>query len=449
MAVAVVVLAAGSGKRMKSRLPKVLHKIAGAPLIWHVLQAAESIDPERTVIVSGGELETVKQQLEAFGIQSRYAVQNEQLGTAHAAAAARGALKGFEGKVVVLFGDTPFVRRETLAALTDTGGAAADVTVLGFEAGHPGAYGRLVVDENGRLERIVEFNDADPVERKISFCNSGVVAADAQTLFQLIDEVRAENAAGEYYLSDIIGIANSKGMRCAALQCAESETIGVNDRFDLAAAESVFQRRARKAALQAGVTLIAPDTVRFSYDTEIDPDAEVAPNVQFGLGVRIKSGARILPFSFLEGCVVGHDAVIGPYARIRPGTRIGNGAKIGNFVEVKAAAIGDSTKAAHLTYIGDATIGARVNIGAGTVICNYDGKSKHPTAIGDGAFIGSDSILVAPVEVGDSAMTAAGSVITSDVPPDSLAIARPRQSILKGFAQRFFGRKKETAPSSG
>ncbi len=443
MAVAVVVLAAGTGKRMKSNLPKVLHKVGGAPLIWHILQVAKSIGPERTVIVCGNELDMVRRQLDGFGIRSRYAVQNQRLGTAHATAAARGALEGFEGKVVVVYGDTPFIRPATLASLAGFDGTLADVTVLGFEADDPGAYGRLVLDNGGGLERIVEFKDASPSERKIAFCNSGAVSADAGTLFELVDAVRTDNAAGEFYLTDIVGIAKSKGLSCAALKCAQSETIGVNDRSDLAAAEAAFQHTARNAALHAGATLIAPDTVRFSFDTDIEPDVEIEPYVQFGPGVTVRSGARILPFSYLEGCVVGKDAVIGPYARIRPGSRIGSGARIGNFVEVKAASIGASSKASHLTYIGDAEIGERVNIGAGTVICNYDGKTKHATSIGDGAFIGSDSILVAPVKVGDSAMTAAGSVITSDVPPDALAISRPTQSILKGFARRFFGREKE------
>ena len=448
MAVAIVILAAGSGKRMRSSRPKVLHEVAGAPMLWHVVKAAETVAPSKIIVVAGRQTDVIRDRLNDFGMQPEFAVQERPLGTADAVSAARPLLEGFKGKVIVLYGDTPLIRPATLEQLTDSGGAAADLTVVGFSASDPGTYGRLVLDDGGNLTKIVEFRDADSHEKTISFCNSGIIAADSGLLFNLIGDVAPDNAAGEFYLTDVVGIACSKGLRCAAAICDESETQGVNSRRENAAAEIAYQMRARGAAMENGVAMPAPQTVHFSYDTELGQDCTVEPYVVFGPGVTVESGARIRSFSHLEGCTVRSGALIGPYARIRPDSIVESGARIGNFVEIKQARIGRSAKASHLSYIGDAEIGEGTNIGAGSITCNYDGISKHRTKIGRGAFVGSDSILVAPVTIGDSAMTAAGSVITSDVPPGSLGIARVRQSVIKGFADRFFRSSRQKQKSS-
>jgi bifunctional UDP-N-acetylglucosamine pyrophosphorylase/glucosamine-1-phosphate N-acetyltransferase len=441
MALSLIVLAAGLGTRMKSEKPKVLHELAGAPLLAHALAAGQALEPARVVVVAGHGAEAVRALAQEIDPAIEVAVQEQQLGTAHAVAQARPLLEGFAGDALVLYGDTPLVRPETLEAMRAARGRA-DLVVLGFEAAEPGRYGRLVV-EGDALERIVEAKDASPEELRITLCNSGVVMADAPTLFSLIEEVGNDNAAGEYYLTDIVAIARARGLTATVVRCDEEETLGVNSRAELARAEAVFQRRRRAEALEDGVTLAAPETVFFSFDTVIGRDVVVEPNVVFGPGVTVETGAQIRAFSHLEGCHVSDGAVIGPFARLRPGAEIGEGAKVGNFVEVKAAEIGPRAKVNHLSYIGDAAVGEAANIGAGTITCNYDGVMKHRTEIGARAFIGSDTMLVAPVKVGAEAMTASGSVITEDVPDGALAIARARQEVKPGLARRLMARLRQ------
>jgi bifunctional UDP-N-acetylglucosamine pyrophosphorylase / glucosamine-1-phosphate N-acetyltransferase len=436
MTVALIILAAGLGTRMKSDRPKVLHALAGAPLLHHAMAAAPALGADRVVVVAGHGAEAVAEAARAHSPGAVTVLQQPQLGTAHAVLAARDALAGFDGEAVVLYGDTPFVRPDTLRALIgarQAGGHA--LAVLGFEAADPGGYGRLIV-AGDRLLRIVEAKDATPAELALRFCNSGVVAAGAATLFDLAAAVGTANAAGEYYLTDIVGIAAARGLTATAIACPEAETMGVNSRADLARAEALFQTRARAAAMAAGVTLTAPETVFLAHDTAIGRDTVIGPHVVFGPGVAIGEGVEILPFCHIEGCRVAAGARIGPFARLRPGAAIGAAARIGNFVEIKAADIGPGAAVGHLTYIGDAAIGAGANIGAGTVTCNYDGVSKHRTRIGAGAFVGSGAMLVAPVTLGDGALVAAGSTITQDVPADALAIARARQDTRPGMAAR-------------
>ena len=446
---AVILLAAGQGSRMKSDLPKVLHPIAGAPMLHHAMAAAGGTagetqtgdtGPERMVVVAGHGFDAVAEAARAAREDVIVVRQEAQNGTAHAADQARAALADFAGDAIVLFGDTPFVAPETLAAVFAARAAGADVVVLGFEAETPGGYGRLVTRDDGTLERIVEAKDATPGERGITLCNSGVMAADCATLFALISEVRPDNAQGEYYLTDIVGIARTRGLSARVVTCPEAETMGINSRADLAAAEAVFQARARAALLAEGVTMTAPETVFLSHDTVIGRDVEIAPNVVFGPGVTVETGARIAAFSHLEGCHVSTGSVIGPYARLRPGAEIGNDARIGNFVEIKNTILGEGAKVNHLSYIGDADVGARSNIGAGTITCNYDGVFKHRTEIGAEAFIGSNSALVAPVRIGAGALVGSGAVITRDVAADDLALARARQETKPGMGRRLMDR---------
>ncbi|UWP93779.1 bifunctional UDP-N-acetylglucosamine diphosphorylase/glucosamine-1-phosphate N-acetyltransferase GlmU [Aliiroseovarius crassostreae] len=441
MPTALILLAAGRGTRMKSDLPKVLHEVGNAPLFAHALASGRDLAAERTVMVVGHGADLVRKTAHEIDPDITLAVQEDQLGTGHAVLQAREALAGFEGDAIVLYGDTPFIRPETLQAMADARQNGADVVVLGFEAADPGRYGRLVV-ENGALSRIVEFKDANDAERAITLCNSGVVAADAQTLFSLIDGVGNDNASGEYYLTDIVEIANSRGLQAVAVTCDEAETLGINSRAELAAAEELFQTRRRAEVLEDGVTLQAPETVFFSLDTVVGRDAFIEPNVYFGPEVTVESGARLRAFSHFEGCHVSTGAIVGPYARLRPGAELANGAKIGNFVEIKNAQIGEGAKVNHLSYVGDASVGDEANLGAGTVTCNYDGVMKHHTHIGKRAFIGSDTMLVAPVRVGDEAMTASGSIITRDVPDGALAIARADQQIKPGLAVKLFKKLK-------
>ena len=442
MPTALIVLAAGQGTRMNSELPKVLHELAGAPLFVHALGAGRALEPDRVVLVAGFGADQVGKAARDLDTEIEVVVQTEQLGTAHAVAQARAALADFAGDAVVLYGDTPFVGGATLEAMAAARAGGADVVVLGFEATDPGRYGRLVV-EDGALTRIVEFKDATDAERAIALCNSGVVAADATTLFGLIEAVGADNAAGEYYLTDIVAVARARGLRAEVVTCDEAETLGINTREELAAAEAAFQARARAEALDNGATLVAPDTVYFAFDTWIGRDAVIEPNVVFGPGVTVENGARIRSFSHLEGCHVSRDAVVGPFARLRPGAELAEGVKVGNFVEIKNAEIAEGAKINHLTYIGDAFVGKGANIGAGTVTCNYDGVFKHHTHIGAGAFIGSDTMLVAPVTVGDGAMTATGTVVTRDVPPGAMAIGRATLELKTGLWTRMFEKLKE------
>jgi len=436
MSTALIILGAGMGTRMNSELPKVLHQIGGAPMLVHAMRAGATLNPEKTVIVAGHGAEAVSKAALAYDPDAETVLQTEQLGTAHAVAQAGAALEGFEGDALVLYGDTPFIGSETLEAMAVARGLH-DVVVLGFEATDPGRYGRLIT-KGDALERIVEFNDATDKERAVTLCNSGVIAAKSSVLFDLIAAVGNDNASGEYYLTDIIGIARSKGLSSTVVRCDEAETLGVNSRAELIAAEADFQARARTAAIEDGVTLLAPDTVFFAYDTYLGRDAIIEQNVIFGPNVTVESGAKIRAFSHLEGCHVSQGATVGPYARLRPGAELQENVHVGNFVEIKNAIVAEGAKVNHLSYIGDADIGARTNIGAGTITCNYDGVFKHRTVIGEDVFIGSNTMLVAPVTVGNAAMTASGSVVSRDVPDGDLAIARSRQENKPGFAVKLF-----------
>jgi len=436
MTTALIILGAGMGTRMNSDLPKVLHQIAGAPMLVHAMKSGGALDPAHTVIVAGHGADRVEAAAKAYDPDVTVAIQSEQLGTAHAVSQARDALAGFDGDALVLYGDTPFIRAETLAAMT-AARLTHDIVVLGFEAADPGRYGRLILKDD-QLDRIVEYKEATDEERSVKLCNSGVVAANAATLFDLIDAVGNDNAAGEYYLTDIIGIARARGLSATVVRCAEAETLGINSRAELAKAEALFQANARQMAQEDGVTLVAPETVFFAHDTVVGRDTVIEQNVVFGPDVTIESGTTIRAFSHLEGCHVSRGSVVGPYARLRPGAELAENVKVGNFVEIKNAQIAAGAKVNHLSYIGDATIGARSNIGAGTITCNYDGVFKHHTTIGDDVFVGSNTMLVAPVTVGDAAMTASGSVVTRDVPAGDLAVARGRQENKAGFAVRLF-----------
>ncbi|MFW8592585.1 bifunctional UDP-N-acetylglucosamine diphosphorylase/glucosamine-1-phosphate N-acetyltransferase GlmU [Cribrihabitans neustonicus] len=434
MSIALVILAAGKGTRMHSDLPKVLHPVAQAPMLAHAMAAGRALEPERTIVVAGHGAEAVRAAVAEIDETAEVVIQEEQLGTAHAVEQARAALEGFDGDVVVLFGDTPFVSPGTLERLAEAR-RQADLVILGFEAADPGRYGRLVM-QGGSLERIVEFKDANEEERAISFCNSGLMACDAKMMFDLIAEVGNGNASGEYYLTDLVALARREGRSVTAVACDESETLGINSRADLARADAVFQARARAELLDIGVTLMAPETVYLAFDTVIGRDTVIEPNVVFGPGVTVESGALIRAFSHLEGCHVSRGAKVGPYARLRPGAELAEDTHIGNFVEIKNAEIAEGAKVNHLSYIGDATVGKASNIGAGTITCNYDGVMKHRTEIGARSFIGSNTMLVAPVKVGNEAMTATGAVITKDVADGDLAIGRAEQTNKPGRARK-------------
>ena len=438
MNIALIILAAGKGTRMQSELPKVLHKVAGAPMLIHAMRAGRALEPKRTIIVAGHGFEAVSAAASAEDPEVEIVRQEAQLGTGHAVDQARAALDDFDGTVIVLYGDCPLIQPRTLEELTATLSTAA-VSVLGFEAENPARYGRLITDGD-RLKRIVEFKDATPAERAVRLCNSGVMAASAQLLFDLLSEIDANNASGELYLTDVIGKAVGRGLSCTAIRCAERETLGVNSRVELMQAEKEFQTLRRAEALEDGISMPAPETVHFSYDTVIGRDAIIEQNVVFGPGVTVESGAQIRAFSHLEGAHVARGCVVGPYARLRPGAELAEDVKIGNFVEIKASTLDEGAKVNHLSYVGDAHIGARANIGAGTITCNYDGVMKHNTSIGEAAFIGSNTMLVAPITIGQDAMTASGSVITRDVPAGDLAIARSKQDNKAGFSVKLMNK---------
>ncbi|AML53227.1 bifunctional UDP-N-acetylglucosamine diphosphorylase/glucosamine-1-phosphate N-acetyltransferase GlmU [Falsihalocynthiibacter arcticus] len=437
MPTALIILAAGQGSRMNSDLPKVLHKIAGTSLLAHAMGSADALMPQRCVVVAGHEAELVRAEALSLGVVD-VVLQGEQLGTGHAVLQARDALSDFDGDALVLYGDTPFISPETLEKLAEARKDHA-VVVLGFEAADAGRYGRLITDGT-KLDRIVEFKDATSEERAVTLCNSGVIAADSKVLFDLLDAVKNDNAAGEYYLPDVVAIARERGLSAGFVTCDESETLGINTRAELARAEGIFQEMKRAEALENGVTLLAPETVFFASDTFIGRDAVIEQNVVFGPEVTIESGALIRAFSHLEGCHVSRGAIIGPYARLRPGAEISEDVRIGNFVEIKNATIAEGAKVNHLSYVGDASVGLRSNLGAGTVTCNYDGVMKHRTEIGNDVFIGSSTMLVAPVSVGNRAMTASGSVITTNVPAEALAIGRAKQVNKLGLAEKLFAR---------
>ncbi len=434
---AAVILAAGKGTRMKSALPKVLHEVAGRPMVdWSIdLALMTGCDPV-CVVCSPGQDDLMAHVEERLG-PGRVAVQAEQLGTGHAVQSAREALKGVSGHVVVLYGDTPLIRDSAIEALFEALEAGAAVGVLGFNAKDPGAYGRLILNEVGGLDHIVEAKDASPSELAVTLCNSGVIAAPAELLFSLLGQVTNNNAKGEYYLTDIVGLAREAGHTNTVVVCEEADVLGVNSRVQLAEANAAYQTRRREEVMTEGVTLVAPETVYFSYDTEIGQDCLIEPNVIFGPGVTLAPGVTVRAFSHLEGAEVETGAVIGPYARLRPGSLVGEKVRVGNFVEVKNARLEEGAKVNHLSYVGDGFVGAGANVGAGTIFCNYDGFNKNITHVGAGAFVGSNSALVAPVKIGDRAYVGSGSVITEDVPEDALSLARGRQIQREGWAIRY------------
>jgi bifunctional UDP-N-acetylglucosamine pyrophosphorylase/glucosamine-1-phosphate N-acetyltransferase len=445
--VALVVLAAGAGTRMNSEIAKPLHALGGLPLVGHALRAGAELSPERVIVVTGHGAEAVEAVVRDLAPEAVCVRQEVQLGTGHAVLQAVPALEGFAGDVVVLYADTPFVTAGTLAQM-QAARAGHDVVVLGFEAEDPGRYGRLVM-EGERLLRIVEARDADAETLAIRTCNSGLMVADAGVLAGLLARIAPDNAAGEIYLTDAVEIAVGDGLSAGVVLCPEAETLGINSRAELARAEARLQAILRERAMEDGVTLVWPETVIFAADTVIGRDAVIEPHVVFGPGVTVESGARIRAFSHLEGAHVSAGAVVGPYARLRPDAEIGEDARIGNFVEVKAATIGEGAKVNHLSYVGDAEVGPGANIGAGTVTCNYDGVMKHRTVIGARAFIGSDTMLVAPVTVGADAMTASGSVVTENVPDGALAVARARQVNKPGLARRLMERLRALKAAKG
>jgi len=437
---AAIVLAAGKGTRMRSSLPKVLHPIANRPMIEHVLAALAPLAPARIVVVVAPEMDAVAKAV----APAVTAVQHEQLGTAHAVAAAREALAGFTGDVLVLCGDAPLVTTATLAALLAERRRApeAAAVVLGMRPADPGAYGRLVTGPDGTLEAIVEAVECTPEQRAITLCNSGMIAVDGRRLFGLLDQVGRANAKGEHYLTDIIGLAHKDGLRCRAIEAPADELLGVNSRADQAAAEAALQRRLRAGHMEAGVTFTAPETVFLSADTALGRDCVVGPFVVFGPKVTVGEGVHIPAFCHMTEAKIGDRAVIGPFARLRPGADLGQDVHIGNFVEIKNSRLEAGVKANHLAYVGDSTVGAGTNVGAGAITCNYDGVEKFRTEIGKGVFIGTNVSLVAPVSVGDGAFLAAGSVITGDVPADAMAIARGPQVTKPGRAKLWRDKRK-------
>ncbi|NVJ97172.1 MAG: bifunctional UDP-N-acetylglucosamine diphosphorylase/glucosamine-1-phosphate N-acetyltransferase GlmU [Alphaproteobacteria bacterium] len=432
---AAIILAAGKGTRMKSKLHKVLHPVGGRPMLHHLLESVQELGTDKTIVVVGAEREQVVAAAQGCDLVT----QDEQLGTGHAVMMARDVLKDHTGDVIVLYGDVPFIPTSVMQAMIDMRHVSDDtgLVVLGFRPNDPARYGRLVVNWAGELERIAEYKDASEEERAIDLCNSGMMLVDGQSLFGWLDQLSNDNAAGEYYLTDLVAVARANGRKALVVEAAEEDVLGVNSRADLAYAEACFQTRKRCEAMEAGVTLVDPTTVYFSYDTILGTDVTIEPGVFFGPGATIEDGVTIKAYSHIEGAKVRKGATIGPFARLRPAADIGEGAKIGNFVEIKKAKLDAGVKVSHLSYIGDATIGADANIGAGTITCNYDGFLKFQTTIGAGAFIGSNTSLVAPVMVGDGALVGAGSVITKDVEADALAVARGKQLGKAGFAAKF------------
>ena len=432
---AAIILAAGQGTRMKSETHKVLHPIAGKPMLHHLLDTVDSIGVERTVVVVGARREQIEASVEGRNIA--VAVQEDQLGTGHAVAQAHDALKGFAGDVLILYGDVPMVSAQTMQDMIFrlNNGTDPRAVVLGFRPDDAGAYGRIIADDQGEIEKMVEFKDANDQERGVNLCNSGLMAARSTDLFILLDQISNDNAAGEYYLPDIVMLP---GQKSAVIEVDDpAEVAGVNSRAELAAVEGEWQDRRRAKAMADGVSLIAPETVWFSYDTDISSDVVIEPNVIFGPNVSVASGATIYGHSHIEGAQIGANAKVGPFARLRPGAVMEEGSKVGNFVEMKKTTLGKGAKANHLTYLGDAEVGESANIGAGTITCNYDGFFKYKTVIGKGAFIGSNSALVAPVSIGDGAMVAAGSTLTKDVSADALGVVRAEQTEKAGWSKKF------------
>ena len=424
-----IILAAGEGVRMKSALPKVLHPVAGLPMVAHVVRAAVAAGGGDIALVVGRGAEAVQAAVRPFAATAENFVQAERLGTAHAVLAARDAISRGYDDLLVAFGDTPLVEPASLATARARLAEGAAVVVMGFRTPNPTGYGRLI-EKDGQLVAIREERDCSDEERRIDFCNGGLMAIDGRLALSLLDAVGNANAKGEYYLTDIVEIARGKGHRVVATEVSFDNVLGINNRAELAEAEAIWQKRKRRDMMLAGVTMIQPETVVFAYDTVVGPDTLIEPCVFFAPGVTIAENARIRAFSHLEGASIGAGAEVGPFARLRPGADLAEKAKVGNFCEVKKAKVGVGAKINHLSYIGDAVIGARANIGAGTITCNYDGFNKFVTEIGEGAFVGSNSALVAPVRIGNGVYVASGSVITEDVPDDALAFGRARQKTL-------------------
>ncbi len=444
-----IVLAAGEGTRMRSSRPKVLHAIAGRSLLAHVLAALAEAGSTHAAVVVGPDHDAVAAEARAGYSKADVFIQNERRGTAHAVLSARAAIERGIDDVLVIFGDTPLIRPQTLAKLRDALADGAAVVVLGFKPADPTGYGRLVTD-GGNLMRIVEHADANASERAIPLCNGGLMAFSGKSVLPILDRIGCENHKREFYLTDAVAIARAMKLRSVALEVTEDEVRGINTKAQLAQAEAVMQQRLRQAALEAGATLVAPDTVHLAADTKLGRDVVVEPYVVFGPGVVVEEGATIRSFSHIHGAHVGKHAIVGPFARLRPGAELGEQVHVGNFVEIKEARIEAGAKANHLSYIGDARVGEGANVGAGTITCNYDGEAKHHTDIGKGAFIGSNSALVAPVKIGDGAYVGSGSVITSDVPAGSLALGRGRQIVKEGWAKRLrelksMGKRKQQA----
>ena len=434
---AVVILAAGQGTRMRSDTHKVLHPIASRPLLLHLLDCVDALGADKRVVVVGKGREQVEAAI--AGRDVAIAVQAEQKGTGHAVQQAADALSGYDGPIIILYGDTPFVRADTLRRMIDRldGGGGPGIVVLASSPADPLKYGRIILGDGDRIAKMVEFKDATEEERAVRLCNSGMMAVRAKDLFRWLAQVGNDNAAGEYYLPDIVNIAAAEGREAVVIEGDPYEAAGVNSRAELAHLELEWQRRRREQVLEQGATLIDPESVWFAFDTRLGRDVTVEPHVVFGPGVEIADGATIRAFSHIDGAKIGARAIIGPFARVRPGTRLAERVKVGNFVEIKNAEVGEGAKVNHLSYVGDTSIGARANIGAGTITCNYDGFGKYRTEIGEGAFIGSNTALVAPIIIGAGAIVGAGSVITRDVEPDSLAVERNEQRGIAGWARRF------------
>jgi bifunctional UDP-N-acetylglucosamine pyrophosphorylase/glucosamine-1-phosphate N-acetyltransferase len=443
---AAVVLAAGKGTRMKSALPKVLHPVAGEPILGHILRTLQKLGAAQLVVVVGAQQDNIATYAKSFG--AAIGIQDPPQGTGDAARSAMPALGSFAGDVMVLYGDNPLLTEETLGKLLAARAAGADLALMGFKPADPTPYGKLIQLPNGDLDAIVENRDASPQQKKIGFVNAGGFLLDAKLLRTLLGELNNTNAQNEYYLTDIVVGARKRNLRCVAVEVPAEDVLGINSRVELALVEGIMQRRLRERAMLDGVTMTDPATVFLSSDTRFGRDVVIGPNVVFGAKVKVADNVTIKPFCHFEDCTIGEGAIIGPYARLRPGAQIGRDVHIGNFVEIKKSVIEDGAKANHLAYIGDARVGARSNIGAGTITCNYDGFDKHFTDIGEDVFIGSNSALVAPVTIGNGAMVGAGSVITKSVDPHALAVERAEQRQVDGYAEKFRARKRAAKKKS-
>lgn len=444
---ACIILAAGKGTRMKSSLPKPLHPVAGRSMVEHVLAAARELNPEKIVVVIGPDMEDVADAVAPWPC----AIQVTANGTGGAVLAAKQELEHFDGDIAVLFSDTPLITPDTIRAMIDKRREKPETGLVysGMMPDDPGQYGRMVLNDDGTLDRIVEYRDATDEERRIRLCNGGILCADGSRLFDWLGKIGNDNDQGEYYLTDLPPIARAENRDTRVAEAPAEEMEGINSRADLAKLEKMAQRRLREKAMENGVTLTDPDSVFFCHDTQLGQDVTIGPNVVFGPGVTVADNVTIHPFCHLEGVAIKAHASVGPFARLRPGTQIGEHAKIGNFVELKNAVMGDGAKASHLSYLGDATIGAKSNIGAGTITCNYDGFLKYKTTIGDGAFIGSNTALVAPIEIGRGAIVGAGSTLSKDIPEDSLAVERSKAKVFEDWATEFREKKSKEKAQKG